>query len=71
MPRKKKYENAEIVKQIITRECNYYGDMKSCLVFKFIDFKKKQDRDFMRESINEMIVIFQDALKELEEKVDG
>lgn len=68
MPRKKKYENAEIVRQMLSRECNYFGDMKSCMLFKFIDFKKKQDREFMRNSINQMIEIFKDALKELEGK---
>jgi len=67
MPRKKKYENADTVRQIFARECNHMGDLKSCMMFKFIDFKKKEDREFMKQSINEMVDIFKDALKELED----
>lgn len=67
MPRKKKYENADIARDILARECNYMGDLKSCMMYKFVDLKKKEDRDFMKQSINEMINIFNDALKELEE----
>lgn len=67
MPRKKKYENAEIVRKMFEREFNYVGDLQSCMVFKFLDLKKKKDKEFFKNNINEMIGIFEDALKELED----
>ena len=36
MPRKKKYENAEIVKRIFEREFNNLGDLQGCMIFKFL-----------------------------------
>ncbi len=66
MPRKKKYENADIVRQIFSREFNYMGNMEASILYRFIDFKKKDDRELMRKNINEMMQIFNDALKELE-----
>ena len=68
MGRKKKYENALIVKNILSRECQALGDMQGSIMFRFIDLKKKQDREFLRDNINGMIVIFNNALKELEER---
>ena len=66
MPRKKKYENAEIVKRILEREFNNLGDLQGCMIFKFLDFKKKEDRDYLKDNINQMIELFQEAVKELE-----
>lgn len=65
MGRKKKYENAEIVKGILSREANAMGDMKMCISIKFIDFKSQRDREFLANNIKGMIEIFGDALKEL------
>ena len=67
MEEKKKYENAEIVRKIFEREFNCMGDLQSCMIFKFLDLKKKKDKEFLRNNINEMIGIFKDALKELED----
>ena len=66
MGRKKKYQNCEIVRGILSRECNALGDMQGCLGFKFLDIKKKDDREFLKRNIKDMIDIFNDALKELE-----
>ncbi len=68
MGRKKKYENAEIVKGILSREANNIGDMQLCLSLKFIDFKSKADRKFLANNIKEILEIFSDALKELDDK---
>ncbi len=65
MGRKKKYENAEIVKGILAREANSMGDMQLCLAIKFIDFKSKADREFLANNIKGVRDIFNDALKEL------
>lgn len=43
MPRKRKYENAEIAKGILEREFTHVGDLKTTMVYKFLDFKKKED----------------------------
>ena len=67
MPRKKKYENAEIVKGILAREYHHIGDMKMCMFYKFLDFKDEENREFLKSNINEMIGIFKNALKELED----
>jgi len=67
MGRKKKYENAEIVKGIFSREFQYIGDTKMSLAYRFLEFKNKNDREVLKKNINEMIQIFNDALKELEE----
>lgn len=40
MDKLKKYENCEIVRNISTRECNALGDIKGCMLFKFIDMEK-------------------------------
>lgn len=66
MGRKKKYENAEIVKGILAREANSFGDMQLCMSLKFIDFKSEGDRKFLAKNIQGMLDIFNDALKELE-----
>ena len=66
MRRKKKYENAEIVSGIISREFQHSGNMQASIVYRFLDFKKKDDKEFLKKNINEMMKIFNDALKELE-----
>lgn len=66
MGRKKKYENAEIVSRIISRGFQHSGNMQASIVYRFLDFKKKDDREFLKKNINEMMKIFNDALKELE-----
>lgn len=68
MGRKKKYENALIVKDILSRECHALGDMQAGLMYRFLDLKKKDDRDFLKKNIESMCTLFNDALKELEEK---
>lgn len=68
MPRKKKYENALIVKDILARECNHFGDMQGTVMFRFLDLKRKEDRVFLKKQIEGVAKIFNDALKELEEK---
>lgn len=68
MPRKKKYENALIVKDILAREFNHFGNMQACIAIKFLDLKKKDDREYLKKQIKDLTVIFNDALKELEEK---
>lgn len=68
MPRKKKYENALIVKDILARECNHFGDMQGTIMFRFLDLKRKDDRAFLRREIAGVAKIFNAALKELEEK---
>lgn len=70
MPRKKKYENALIVKDILARECQAHGDMQGSIMFRFVDLKKKDNREFLRKQIEGVAQIFNDALKELEEKND-
>lgn len=65
MGRKKKYENAEIVKGILSREANYFGDVNLCMSIKFIDYKSGEDRKFLANNIKDMLDIFNDALKEL------
>jgi len=66
MPKKKKYENTEIVKEILSREFNHAGDIKTTMIYKFLDFKKKEDREFIKQDIKALKEIFEDALKELE-----
>lgn len=70
MPRKKKYENALIAKDIFASECNRMGDLKGCMMFKFLDLKRKDDRKFLKTQIEYMMDIFNNAIKELEEKKD-
>ena len=67
MGRKKKYENALIVKDILAREFNSLGDLQGSLMFRFIDLKKKEDREFLKNNINGMLDIFNNALNELKE----
>ena len=64
----KKYEDALIAQDILASECNRMGDMQGCLMFKFLDLKKDDDREFLRKNINGIMEIFNKALKELEEK---
>ena len=66
MGRKKKYANALIVKDIFARECNAMDDIQGSIFFKFLDLKKKDDREFLAREIKGIINIFNDALKELE-----
>lgn len=66
MGRKKKYENSLIVKDILANECNRLGYMKGSLFFKFLDLKKKDDREFLKREAEYIRNIFNDALKELE-----
>ena len=66
MGRKKKYENSLIVKDILANECNRLEDMKGSLFFKFLDLKKKDDREFLKREAEYIRNIFNDALKELE-----
>lgn len=68
MGRKKKYENSLIVKDILASECNRLGDSQGSLMFKFLDLKKKDDRVFLKNNINALLKIFNDSLKELEDK---
>lgn len=68
MPRKKKYENAEIAKNILAREANNLGDMQLCMSLKFLDLKNEADRKFLVKNIKGVRDIFEDALKELEDK---
>lgn len=65
MGRKKKYQNCEIVRGILSRETNAMGDMQTCIAFKFLELKNENDRDFLKRNIKDMIEIFNDALKEL------
>lgn len=67
MGRKKKFENALIVKDIMARECGYLGDMKGSLMFRFLDLKKNEDREFLQKQIEDFMKIFSDASKELKE----
>lgn len=67
MGRKKKYENAEIVKGILLREASAMGGMQLCIMIKFIDFKSEADRKFLANNIRGMVDMFNDAIKELEE----
>lgn len=62
---RKKYQNCEIVRGILSREANAMGDMQICIAFKFLELKNKDDRDFLKRNIKDMIEIFNDALKEL------
>ena len=66
MERRKKYENCEIVKGILSRECSTLGDMQGCIAFKFLDMKSKDDREFLKRNIKDIISIFNDALDELD-----
>lgn len=68
MGRIKKYENALIVKNILSREANALGNMQVCLAFRFLDLKNKDDREFLKRNIDDMIEMFTAASKELEEK---
>lgn len=67
MPRKKKYENSLIVKNILASEYNRMGDLQASLYFRFLNLKKKEDKEFLKKQIECMIEIFNGALKELEE----
>lgn len=66
MGRKKKYENAEIAKQIISRECQALGDMQGSIMFRFLDLKKKEDREYLKVQCECMRDLFGNAVKELE-----
>lgn len=66
MGRKKKYENAEIVKGIFAREFAAMGDLTASLGFKWMDLKDINNRVYLKKQIEEVMTIFNDALKELE-----
>lgn len=66
MPRKKKYENAEIARSIIRREAKNIGDTEGYFFFENLDFKKKDDREFFIGQAKDFIKIFQRAIEELE-----
>lgn len=66
MGRKKKYENALIVKDILSREASALGNLQASIMFRFIDLKKKDDREYLKKQVEEMIEIFSNAVKELE-----
>lgn len=68
MGRRKKYENALIVKDILSREAQALGNMQASIAFRFVDFKNKADREFIKRNIDDMIKMFTAASKELEEK---
>lgn len=68
MGRRKKYENALIVKDILSREANALGNLQASLAFRFVDLKNKEDRKFLKRHIDDMIKMFTAASKELEEK---
>ena len=70
MGRRKKYENALIVKDILSRECSAMGDMQASLMYRYLDLKKKDDREFLKTQIESMVKMFNDAVKELEDKKD-
>lgn len=70
MGRKKKYENALIVKNIFARECDAMEDIQGSVYFRFLDLKKKDDREFLAREIKGIMNIFNDVLKELEEAKD-
>lgn len=67
MGRKKKYANALIVKDIFARECDAIENIQGSVCFRFLDLKKKDDREFLAREIKGIMNIFNDALKELEE----
>lgn len=71
MGRKKKYENALIVKDILAREANAMGNMQFSIALRFVDLKKKDDREFLKTNIQAMIAIYEAAVKELEDKKKG
>ena len=66
MGRKRKYENAEIVKDILSREASSFGDIQLSLSLKYIDFKSEEDKKYLANNIKGMLEIFNNALKELE-----
>ncbi len=68
MGRKKKYENALIVKDILAREAHALGNMQAGIMYRFLDLKAIEDREFLRQQTKAMIEIFNAALNELEGK---
>ena len=68
MPRKKKYENALIAKDILAREFQALGDLQGSIVMRYLELKNKEDRKFLKAQIEDVAKIFNDAIKELEEK---
>lgn len=66
MGRKKKYENAEIAKRILSRECQALGDTQGSIMFRFLDLKKKEDREYLKTQCEFMRDLFGNAVKELE-----
>ena len=67
MGRKKKYENALIAKEILSRECMVMDDIRGSLMFRVLDLKKEDDRTFLKKNVEWMIELFTNAKKELED----
>ena len=70
MGRRKKYENALIVKDILARESQALGNMQASVMYRFLDLKNKDDREYLKNQAEQMIEIFEAAVKELEGKKD-
>ena len=68
MGRKKKYENALIVKDILARESQALGNLQASIMYRFLELKDKDDREYLKGQAEQMIEIFNAAVKELEEK---
>lgn len=68
MGRKKKYENALIVKDILAREFNALGDLQGSIAIRYIDLKNREDRKFLKVQIEGVAKILNDAIKELEKE---
>ena len=62
-----KFENCNIIKNIISREFNYAGDIQGCMYFKFLDLEEKKARKQLKNNIKQMIEICNNALNELKE----
>ena len=68
MAKEDNFTNIQIAQNIIATMFHEIGDIQACLTFRFLDLGKKKDRELLRKNINGMMEIFNDALKELEEK---
>ena len=66
MPRKKKYEYAMIVKNILARESHALGNTQASIMYRFLDLKKKDDREYLKVQTESMVEMFNEAIKELE-----
>lgn len=64
----KKYENAIIVRNLISREFNAHGNIDYSILFRFLDLNTKKDRKILKKNVKELIDICNKALEELEDK---